>query len=91
MIICLKPEEEDMVVSANIRLNVSALEPLLSKILNIKHCNRIFHRILNIIVILHRIIRNSYIGEQGEWEGSILDLALTAMQAFPSAAFLGTF
>ena len=49
MIICLKPEEEDMVVSANIRLNVSALEPLLSKILNIKHCNRIFHRILNII------------------------------------------
>ena len=30
-------------------------------------------------------------GEQGEWEGTILDLALTAMQAFPSAAFLGTF
>ena len=41
--------------------------------------------------ILHRIIEHSYNGEQGEWEGAILDLALTAMQAFPSAAFLGTF
>ena len=80
MIICLKPQEEDMVVSANIRLIVSALEPLLTRILNIhRNC------------ILHRIIEHSYNGEQGEWEGAILDLALSAMQAFPSAAFLGTF
>ena len=66
-----------MVVSANIRLIVSALEP---RILNI-HRN----------YILHRIIEHSYNDEQGEWEGAILDLALSAMQAFPSAAFLGTF
>ena len=28
-------------------------------------------------------------GEQGEWEGNVLDLVLSAMQAFPYAAFLG--
>ena len=28
---------------------------------------------------------------QGEWEGSTLDLVLSAMQAFPDAAFLGLF
>ena len=27
--------------------------------------------------------------EQGEWEGNILDLVLSAMQTFPNAAFLG--
>ena len=34
----------------------------------------------------------SYISTmQGEWEGSTLDLVLSAMQAFPDAAFLGLF
>ena len=32
-----------------------------------------------------------YDGEQGEWEGNILDLVLGALRAFPSAAFLGSF
>ena len=33
----------------------------------------------------------SHDGEQGEWEGDILDLVLSAMHTITSAAFLGAF